>query len=293
VVGQRNRVVGGSAWGHGAPPRRSAACRPRTRRRAGCDLQGSEPNHRREDAESGSSSRPSAGFGRVRGRTRSRPLEGPRAGGEPFFAERLSHPSWPCTAARRTARSPRASAVSRLGTSARPLPVETPLTIDRHVQRSPFRRGSPAWSPLLATTSWRLRERPATAAPRSVLVVSHHLDGFLLQTSARVLHRAPDRRVRRVEPPCEGLPTATVHPSELPLRRQPPTVTAPLARVRSPIGPTFPAFPRLRAPPPAAVADDRPRRPRHVGSQGFAPPAGPLTTAAFPPRPSRCSLGLA
>jgi hypothetical protein len=30
-----------------------------------------------------------------------------------------------------------------------------------------------------------------------------------------------------------------------------------------------------------------------VGSRGLAPPAGPLTTAAFPPRPSRCSLGLA
>jgi hypothetical protein len=142
--------VGASAWGRGGSPRRSAACRPCTRRRAGCDLQGSEPNHQREDAESGSSSRPSTGFGGVRGRTRSRPLEGPHAGGEPLLAERLSHPSWPCTAARRTARSPRASAVSRLGTSARPLPAETPLPTDFHVQRSPFRRGSPAWSPLPA-----------------------------------------------------------------------------------------------------------------------------------------------
>lgn len=62
---------------------------------------------------------------------------------------------------------------------------------------------------------------------------------------------------------------------------------------RSPTGPTFTAFPRRRSPPPVVVADHRPKRPIREGSQGLAPPAGPLTTAAFPPRPSRCSHGLA
>jgi hypothetical protein len=174
-------------------------------------------HHRHEDAESGSSSRPSAGFGDGRGRVRLLPLEGPRTGGDRSFAGTLPDPSWPCEPARtRSARSTPAVARWRV------LPTVTGR--DHHltsssVQRSPFRRGSPAWSPLPATTSWRLRERPATAAPRSVPVVSHHLDGFLLQTAARVLHRAPDRRVRRVRPPREGPAHRLVRPSEPSLRR--------------------------------------------------------------------------
>jgi len=112
------------------------------------------------------------------------------------------------------------SVPSRLPASARPPDrhrSRPPPHVDSVVQRSPFRRGSPAWSPLRVATSWRLRERPATAAPRSVLVVLRHLDGLLLQTSARVLHRAPDRRVRRVGP--RRPPHRHICPSELSLRR--------------------------------------------------------------------------
>jgi len=47
----------------------------------------------------------------------------------------------------------------------------------------------------------RLRDGAANTRPRSVLVVSHHLDVFLLRYRARVLQRAPDPGVHPVSGP--------------------------------------------------------------------------------------------
>jgi hypothetical protein len=46
-----------------------------------------------------------------------------------------------------------------------------------------------------------LRNEPARARPRSVLVVFHHLDGLLLRCHARVLQRTPDPGVHSVSAP--------------------------------------------------------------------------------------------
>jgi hypothetical protein len=59
----------------------------------------------------------------------------------------------------------------------------------------------------------RLRATPATASPRSVLVVFHHLDGFLLRDRTRVLQRAPDHGVH---PVSEPRPEVALRPRSLP-----------------------------------------------------------------------------
>jgi hypothetical protein len=57
--------------------------------------------------------------------------------------------------------------------------------------------------------------------PRSALVVSHHLGGFLLSDGAGLLRPAPDPGVHRVSSRREtGLPTMRSCPSKLSLRRQ-------------------------------------------------------------------------
>lgn len=258
-----------------------------------CDLQGSEPNHPREDAESGSSLPPSTGFGETRGRVRSRPPEGPRAGGELPLAGQLSHPSWPCTAARRTARSPRTSAVARFGTFARPSPVGT-TTSHRFVHP---KNALPSRVTCLESTPGR----HVVAPIGNGLPPPLHVPPSWFSTTSTVSSSRPLRGC------CTALPTVGFGGASLlaktsrrrcpPFEAFPPPVAADRHRdacaPRSPTGSPFPAFPRHRAPRPAAVADDRSSCPSRVGSQGLAPPAGPLTTAAFPPRPSRCSHGLA
>jgi hypothetical protein len=94
------------------------------------------------------------------------------------------------------------------------------------------------------TLRCRLRQVGATRPTRSVLVVSHHLDGFLRDGSAGLLHPAASHGVRRVSKVCatsgpEG-PSVThspphgavSDPSKEATRRQPHPVTravAPLA----------------------------------------------------------------
>jgi hypothetical protein len=56
-----------------------------------------------------------------------------------------------------------------------------------------------------------LRNEPAKARSRSVLVVFHHLDGLLLRCHARVLQRAPDRGVHPVSVPPPQVTTRRRH----------------------------------------------------------------------------------
>jgi len=68
----------------------------------------------------------------------------------------------------------------------------------RVLQRPPLRR-RPAWCPLPHTASDVLRHDDATRHTRSVLVVSHHLDG-LLRFRARIYCNAMPNRVHCVSP---------------------------------------------------------------------------------------------
>jgi len=61
-----------------------------------------------------------------------------------------------------------------------------------------------------------LREGPARALPRSVLVVFHHLDGLLLRCCARVLQRAPDPGVHPVSAPALQVALPCRHLTEMP-----------------------------------------------------------------------------
>ena len=106
---------------------------------------------------------------------------------------------------------------------------------------------------------------------------------------------------------CTALPTigfdglhllAELLPSHrLPFEAFPPQPAArrhhPACATCSPTGPAFSTFTRPPDIQPLAVADDQSDAGDHPGPQGLDPPAGPLTTAALPPCPSRCSHGLA
>jgi hypothetical protein len=145
--------------------------------------------------------------------------------------------------------------------------------------------------------------------PRSALVVSHHLGGFLLSDGAGLLRPAPDPGVRRVSSRREtGLLTARSCPSKLSLRRQrrPRLSPEPRARVRdrpsldlsftarlapSPFAPVhreegFPSHVR-RAPPLSG-----PRRLPGVGASRPCSIVGSVALHALPRTKARCSLGL-
>jgi len=73
----------------------------------------------------------------------------------------------------------------------------------------------------LRSTSSALRDGNAGSHPRSVLVVSHHLDGLLLHDPATVFQAAADPGVHHVSFRCErNSPRCTYRPSKLSLRRQ-------------------------------------------------------------------------
>jgi hypothetical protein len=89
------------------------------------------------------------------------------------------------------------------------------------VQRSPLHRTKP-WSPLpgdgperARSVSPSLRDGNAGSHPRSALVVSHHLDGFLLRDPAAMLQAAADPGVHRVSSRRETeFPAMRLLPSE-------------------------------------------------------------------------------
>lgn len=173
-----------------------------------------------------------AALHRLPARAQTRPLlppEGPRTGGEPSFAGRLPHPSWPCDDRSKSDPPTPRKQLPAARTPDRHRP-EPPHHIDFPSKERPSVEGHLPGVHSRSPRRGDLRERPATAAPRSVLVVSRHLDGLLLQASARVLHRAPDRRVRRGRTSSRSCSRRIVCPSKPSLRNQRPAVTTPLAR---------------------------------------------------------------
>jgi len=77
------------------------------------------------------------------------------------------------------------------------------------------------WAQRCRRTSSALRDGNAGSHPRSVLVVSHHLDGLLLHDPATLFQAAADPGVHRVSFRCErNSSRCTYCPSKLSLRRQ-------------------------------------------------------------------------
>lgn len=163
---------------------------------------------------------------------------------------------------------------------------------------SSWRHRSPL--PGAALPGRSLRGPPATADPRSALVVFHHLDGFLLRCRARVLQRAPDPGVHPVfGPPAAVSPRRPLRPSpgcfpalrSLPSARSRDCVTGVSPR-RSP----RPLPPRPSPPLTPTRRHGRPRARVQVGSEGprgLPPRTGPLPDRRFPASRARCSPGLA
>ena len=147
------------------------------------------------------------------------PHEDPLPGGAPSFAGSRSPPPGLPTVVPRTTSFPRARAVARryaYGRSVAGRPHHTFLLHCPKIRPS-------AGEHLHGVHSRRprrdlLRERPATAAPRSALGVSHPLDGFLLRGPACVLQHAPSPGVRPVLPPRGDASRRPLHPSKLSLR---------------------------------------------------------------------------
>jgi hypothetical protein len=145
---------------------------------------------------------------------------------------------------------------------------------------------------------------------RSVPVVSHHLDGFILSDRAGLFRPAPDPGVRPVSSRHEtGILTARFLPFEA---FPPPTAAEPgrcFQRVRL-RGPASRARPSLAVPFTACLAPS-PFTPCTVktiahptsaavarcgcpepGPRGLAPSSGPLLACPLPVTKARCSLGL-
>jgi len=162
-----------------------------------------------------------------------------------------------------------------------------------------------------------LRNVPATARSRSVLVVSHHLDGLLLRMPARVLQRAPDPGVHPVSAP--GPQVALLDRLLLGMPSLPSEAFPPLAAALSPSSPSREReldsgstagerHPRVAAritallapsPFPSRFRTHRHGHPRvcvqssSVGSRGLPPRPGPLRHRQLPADAARCSPGLA
>jgi hypothetical protein len=124
------------------------------------------------------------------------------------------------------------------------------------IQRTPLRRtGDTGVHSRQNPRGTRLRVTPATAPPRSALVVFHHLDGFLLRCRARVLQRAPD-------------------PGVHPVSDRPPRVAPRPLRPSSGCCPALRSLPSVRST--TRVTGVSPRRsPRALPPRPFPPPPHP------------------
>lgn len=169
------------------------------------------------------------------------------------------------------------------------------------VQRSPLRRpASTGVHSQLLPRGRTLRSQRATANPCSVLVVSHHLDGFLLRYRARVLQRAPDPGVHPVfRPPARQVASADrcVLPRDvsLPFEAFPPSVASAASPACCHAVHRAPCLLTLSLPlprPTRTVARARLSQVGAVGPRGLPPRTGPLQDRRLPVGRARCSPGL-
>ena len=169
------------------------------------------------------------------------------------------------------------------------------------VQRSPLRRpGDTGVHSRLLPCGRCLRGLPATADPRSALVVFHHLGGFLLRCRARVLQRAPDPGVHPVfRPPARRVASTDrcVLPRDasLPFEAFPPSVAVAASPTCCHVVHRAPCPRTLSLPlprPASAVARISKSRVGSVGPRGLPPRTGPLQDRRLPADHARCSPGL-
>lgn len=140
-------------------------------------------------------------------------------------------------------------------------------------------------------------ERGGQPRPRSVLVVSHHLDGLLLRDRVGLLRPTHDPGLRRVSPGCDaGIPATRSRPSEL----CSPNAARDAKLVSQPRHPglTSPSSRRCRRrsvhrePYPPAVASTSACAAASGRPQGLAPRSERELAAVLPPRRALCSPGL-